>query len=205
MDHRSALVGRESERERISEAVEAARAGAGSLLLLSGEAGVGKTRLAEEAAAASGTLVLRGAASNGAPSPYGPIVALLRCYLRAQPEGLASCGPLRPHLAMLLPELGEQAPHSDRATLTEAVRCALERIATDGHALMVLDDLQWSDEATIELLAGLSGAIEEMPLLLVAAYRSGGLPRDHLLRWLRNELRRGGKLAELALDPLDRA
>jgi DNA-binding CsgD family transcriptional regulator len=204
MEVRSALVGREAERARLSHAVDRARGGSGSLLLLSGEAGVGKTRLAEEAAAAASTLALRGAASSSALAPYGPVVALLRSYLRARPGGLDGDGPLRPHLAMLLPELGEQAASSDRATLTEAIRCAFERVAGDGHALMVLDDLQWSDEATLELLGGLAGPLEEMPLLVIAAYRSDGLPRDHMLRWLRNELRRSGHLAEMTLGPLDR-
>src|SRR4051794_12662112 len=203
MEVRSALVGRDDERARLSEAVESARRGAGSLLLLSGEAGVGKTRLAEEAGAASSALVLRGAASSSAVAPYGPVVAALRAYLRARPEGLPD-GPLRPHLAMLMPELGPQAATSDRATLTEAIICALEFIAEDGAALVVLDDLQWSDGATLELLARLAPALEEMPLVVVAAYRSDGLPRDHLLRRLRDELRRGRRLTELSIAPLDR-
>src|SRR3954449_2043649 len=203
MELRSALVGRETERETLSQSIERARRGSGSLLLLCGEAGVGKTRLAEEVAADSSELVLRGAASSSGRAPYGPLVSLLRCYLRARPDGLEGESHLRPPLAMLLPELGPQASASDRATLTEAIRCALERIAGNGHAVMILDDLQWSDEATLELLASLGDALQEMPLLLIAAYRSDGLPRDHLLRWLRNELRRGGNLAEMALGPLD--
>ena len=93
---------------------------------------------------------------------------------------------------------------AQKLTLTEAIRCAFEQIAAGGHPLVVLDDLQWSDEATLELLAAFGNALEEMPLLVIAAYRSDGLPRDHLLRWLRNELRRSGRLAELALAPLDR-
>src|SRR3954470_21906792 len=204
MDERIALVGREAERARLQQAVDRARHGDGSLLLLSGEAGVGKTRLAEEVAAAADTLVLRGAASNSALALYGPVVALLRSYLRARPDGLDDCGPLRPHLAMLLPELGEHSPSSDRATLTEAIRCAFERIASDGHALMILDGLHWSDEASIELLAALAPSVAQMPLVVIATYRSGGLPRDHLLRWLRNELRRGGDLNEMSLAPLER-
>src|SRR3954447_94643 len=204
MEGRSALVGREAERAQLSQAVEQARRGDGSLLLLSGEAGVGKTRLTEEVAADAGVPVLRGAAMSGWSHPYGPVVALLRSYLRARPGGLDGDSPLRPHLALLLPELGPQAVSSDRATLTEAIRCALERIAGSGDPLLVLDDLQWSDEATIELLAAIGAAAAEMPLVLVAAYRSDGLPRDHLLRWLRNELRRGGNLEEMALAPLDR-
>jgi predicted ATPase len=205
MDMRSALVGRGVESARLEQAVENARRGSGAILLLCGEAGVGKTRLTEEAAALTSTPLLRGAASNSAVAPYGPVVALLRSYLRARPDGLADLGPLRPHLALLLPELGPQAETGDRATLTEAIRCALAHAAEDGYALMVLDDLQWSDEATLELLVGLGRAVEEMPVLLIAAYRSDGLPRDHMLRWVRNELRRGGAPAEMSLAPLDRA
>jgi hypothetical protein len=182
MDVRTALVGREAERARLSQAVQRAHSGTGSLLLLSGEAGVGKTRLAEEAAAASSALVLRGAASSSAVAPYGPVVAVLRSYLRARPAGLEGCGPLRHHLALLLPELGEPTAASDRATIFEGVRCGFAQIAGEGHVLVVLDDLQWSDEATLELLAGLGPTLKELPVLVVAAYRSDGLPRDHMLR-----------------------
>jgi predicted ATPase len=205
MDLRSALVGRKAERARLSQAIESARRGTGGLLLLSGEAGIGKTRLTEEVATASSALVLRGAASNSAVTPYGPLVAVLRSYLRSRPDGLEGCAALRSHLALLLPELGEQAPASDRATIFEAVRCALAAVAGEGPVIVVLDDLQWSDGATLELLAGLRPTLDEMPMLVVAAYRSDGLPRDHTVRWLRNELRRGGGLDELVLGPLDRA
>src|SRR5690349_8411990 len=197
MEVRSALVGRDDEHETLSQAIARARRGSGSLVLLCGEAGVGKTRLAEEGAGRESDLVLRAAASSSAVAPYAPVVALLRAYLRLRPDGLDGVRQLRPHLAILLPELGPQASASDRATLTEAIRCALVQIAADGAPLIVLDDLQWSDEATLELLAALSGAIAEMPLLVIAAYRSDGLPRDHMLRWLRNELRRGGNLTEI--------
>ena len=156
-------------------------------------------------ATASSLLVLRGAASSSAVAPYAPLVAVLRAYLRSRPEGLAGCGVLQPHLALLLPELGEQAAASDRATIFEAVRCAFEAVAAEGPVIVILDDLQWSDEATLELLAALGPMLEEMPVLAIAAYRSDGLPRDHMLRWLRNELRRGGGLDELVLAPLDRA
>jgi predicted ATPase/DNA-binding CsgD family transcriptional regulator len=197
------LVGRQAERERLSEALDAARLGNGSLVLLAGEAGVGKTRLADEVVAGAEAPALWGRSSHGAGAPYGPVVAALREYLRSNPEGLAELGPLRPHLALILPELGDPPPASDRATLFEAIHCALRRVAEDRHVLVVLDDLQWSDEATLDLLAALAEPLTRLPLLVVGAYRSDGLPRDHMLRRLRHELRRGGQLNELTLEPLD--
>ena len=74
-------------------------------------------------------MALRGAASPAATLPYGPVLGALRSYLRAAPGALASCGPLRGHLALLLPELGPAVAESDRATLFEALRCALATIA----------------------------------------------------------------------------
>jgi DNA-binding NarL/FixJ family response regulator len=203
MSKRTPLVGREAELGQLGEAAERAREGHGSLVLLAGEAGVGKSRLAEEAAAQF-ELVLRGTGTAGSTTPYGPIVDALRSRLRADPGALADCGPLLPHLALLLPELGEPATGTDRATIFEAVRCAFAHLSGERPALVVLDDLQWSDETTLELLAALAPSLREMPVLAIGAYRSDGLPRDHRLRWLRNELRRAGLLEELALEPLDR-
>ena len=64
-----------------------------------------------------------------------------------------------------LPELGEGAASSDRATIFEAVRCAFAMIASEGAAIVVLDDLQWSDGATLELLAAVGPTLEEIPML----------------------------------------
>src|SRR4029079_11128389 len=100
-----------------------------------------------------------------------------------------------PHLARILPELGNPAPTTDRATLFEAVRRAFEQVAEAPH-VVVLDDLQWSDDATLDLLAGLAEPLTNLLLVVLAAYRSDGLPRDHALRQLRHDLRRGGYLAE---------
>jgi DNA-binding NarL/FixJ family response regulator len=203
MTGQTPLVGREAERDRLGEAVERAREGAGSVLLLCGEAGVGKSRLAGEAGGEE-VLLLRGAAANGVTVAYGPVVDALRSCLRADPDALAGCGPLLPHLALLLPELGPPTEDTERATIFEAVRCALAHLGAERTVVLVLDDLQWSDETTLELIAWLAPSLPAMPVLLIAAHRSDGLPRDHRLRWLRNELRRNGQLQELALEPLDR-
>jgi len=203
MEMGTPLVGRATELAQLAAAVERAEEGSGGIVLLCGEAGIGKSRLAAAATAEAGAL-LRGAASEGSAVPYGPIVDALRSRLRTDPRALDGCGPLLPHLALLLPELGEPAAETERATIFEAVRCALAHLAAERPLALVLDDLQWSDETTLELLAALADPLRQMPVLVVGAYRSDGLPRGHRLRWLRNELRRGGRLEELSLDPLDR-
>ena len=100
------LIGREHETARLRTALESAAVGTGGLVLLTGDAGVGKTRLVEEAL---GPRLLRGAATP-AGSPYGPVIGALREYLRSSPGSLDGCGPLRNHLAtqQAIPRCGLQ-------------------------------------------------------------------------------------------------
>ena len=198
----SVLVGRKDERSCLEEALQQARLGGGSLVLVAGAAGVGKTRLVDQVSAESGAPVLWGRARQDAATPYGPVVSALRSLLRIDPQGLDECGPLRDQLALILPELGEPATESDRPTLFEAIRAALGQVARSETAVVVLDDLQWSDEATLELLPALAESVSELQLLIVATYRSDGLPRDHPLRRVRHELRRSGRLNEVTIPPL---
>jgi predicted ATPase len=143
----SSIIGRHGERARLSAALADATAGRGALVLLSGEAGSGKTRLAEDVLAAGDATFVRGTATP-ACSPFGPLTTAIRGYLRLRPGGLDACGPLKAHLALLLPELGDARHSDDRATLFEAIRCGLKAIVAHGPVAILLDDLQWSDEAT---------------------------------------------------------
>jgi predicted ATPase len=95
------IVGREIERARLATLIAQP-----VMVLVSGEAGVGKSRLLAEVAGRSDLLVLRGAPVQGGTAPFGPLVAALRSYLKLRPDGLADAGPLRAQLALLLPELG---------------------------------------------------------------------------------------------------
>jgi len=197
------LIGREKESALLRQRLDEAVAGDGGLILLAGEAGVGKTRLVDELAEDAGASVLRGAASQDTTPAYGPIVSALRFHLRADPQALDDCGPLGEHLRILLPELGPTPEGVEVATLREAIRCALVAVARDRGAFVALDDLQWADSATLELLTGLAPTLDGTGVLLVAAYRSDELPREHPLRRMRNELRRTRCLDEISLDPLD--
>ena len=197
------LIGRDDELALLGDRLRRAIAGEGALVLVAGEGGVGKTRLMDALGSSTPAIVLRGAATRDATPAYGPVVAALRSYLRANPGGLDDCGPLGEHLRVLLPELGPSPDVVDTATLHEAVRCALATAARDRGALVLLDDLQWSDAATLELLSDLDALLSDAPLLVVGAYRSDELPREHPLRRTHTELRRRHALDEVSLAPLD--
>ena len=197
------LVDREAERSALAAQIAEARAGRGSLVLLAGEAGVGKSTLARAALAEAELTVLEGDCAREGTSAYGPLVAVLRGLLRAQLVATPVEPPFGPHLALLLPELGEPAPASDRATLFEAIRSVLALAAAAQPLALFLDDLQWSDDATLDLLPALARSLEAEPVLILAAYRSDEVPRGHPVRRLRSDLRRARRLRELAIEPFD--
>src|SRR5207245_1245848 len=76
-------------------------------------------------------------------------------------------------------------------------------IAAHRPTAVFLDDLQWADNATLELLPALAISFDRIPLFIVGAYRSDEIARGHPLRRMRTELRRAGQLHELAIEPLN--
>jgi DNA-binding NarL/FixJ family response regulator len=196
------IIGREREQAQLQAWAAEALAGRGSLVLLAGEAGVGKTTLARRALAGSGIYVSEGVGVQGGTSAFGPVVEVLRAHLRSEGGGPLVEGPLAAHLALLLPELGPPAAEGDRATLFEAIRQSLAAVAVRRPAALFLDDLQWADDATLELLAALARSLDEQPLLVLGAFRSDELRRDHPIRRLRSELRRAGWLRQVTVEPL---
>jgi DNA-binding CsgD family transcriptional regulator/tetratricopeptide (TPR) repeat protein len=196
------LVGRQEELGELRRFLGTTAGGSGGLLLVAGEAGVGKTALVEHALADGPAAVLHGAGSEEATAPYGPVVETLRAHLRRVPDALSGAGSLSAYLGVLLPELGSPPGEADRATLFEAIRWAFAAIAADGPAAVVLDDLHWADETTLALLPTLAASVEEAPLALIGIYRSDEVHRGHQLRRARTELRRAGRLGELEVEPL---
>jgi predicted ATPase len=200
----NSLVGRAQERAALEAALARLRAGGGGLTLISGEAGVGKTRLVEEVLRVGDVAFVRGDAPEQAPPPYGPIGDALRASLRVDRNALDHCGPTGRFLGGLLPERGSPPRGSDRATMFEAIRCAFRSIAHRAPTVVFLDDLQWADATTCELLPALAVGLTDERLLIVGAYRSDEIARGHPLRRMPAELRRAGRLDELTVEPLDR-
>jgi predicted ATPase len=208
------FVGRAEELGLLAAALERAGAGAPGIVLIAGEAGVGKTRLVDEfaAEAAAGTLVLAGGCielGEGA-LPYAPIVEALRSLARGLDLAVlrSLAGPAHGLLAGLLPELGdgqaEAVPGGSQARLFEVLLGLLVRLGEQAPVVLVVEDLHWADRSTRDLLAFLVRNLHAERVLLVATYRSDELHRRHPMRPFLAELARGGRAQRVDLVPFGR-
>jgi predicted ATPase len=166
---------------------EATEEGRARVVLLTGEPGMGKTRLLEEVAiqfAQNGAVVLRGNAteSEGMP-PFLPFLEALGRYIRenSQDQLRAQVAPVPQILASLLPELSVYLPNlldslpvppeQARFRLYEAIGTFLETISGQHALVLILDDLHWADTASLDLLLHLAHYQSYWHLLIIGAYR----------------------------------
>jgi DNA-binding CsgD family transcriptional regulator len=209
------FVGRAEELGLLAAVLERAGAGAPGIVLIAGEAGVGKTRLVDEfaaQAASEGTRVLAGGCielGEGA-LPYAPIVEALRSLARGLDLAVlrSLAGPAHGLLAGLLPELGdgqaEAVPGGSQARLFEVLLGLLGRLGEQAPVVLVVEDLHWADRSTRDLLAFLVRNLHAERVLLVATYRSDELHRRHPMRPFLAELARGGRVQRVDLAPFGR-
>jgi DNA-binding NarL/FixJ family response regulator len=212
------LVGRRDELDVLVAAAERAATGEPAIVLVGGEAGVGKTRLVEEAAtraSGSGARVVTGACVElgGEGLPFAPLVDILRALVRSMPpdELDAVLGPARRELARLLPELDPQAPlasgadGSQASRLFELVLGVLGRLAGERPLMLVVEDLHWADRSTVDLVAFLVRTLRAVPVVMVGTYRSDELHRRHPLRPLLTSLERVRMVERLELPRFTRS
>ena len=214
------FVGREHELDKLLGHVQAAQEGRGSVVLVAGEPGIGKTRLAlelAERARATGNKVLFGRAyeSEGMP-PYLPLIEALRPYVWSCPlEQLREqLGAGAPEVALLvrevrarLPDLPSSppvSPEEERYRLFESVSDFLLQIASSNpHGLLLcLDDLHWADKPTLLLLQHLARKLSNASLLVLGTYRTVDLDRTHPLSDILADLSRERLYERLLLASL---
>ena len=202
------FVGRADQLERLGMALTHAAGGQPSVRLVSGEAGIGKTRLVGEFlvhARATGATVLVGdcVQLGGTGLSYAPIVGALRPVIRsATPERIDELvGHGRHELAALFPDLGppprgvgrreaSQDASAAQARLFEIVFGMLRRLADEAPLVVVLEDIHWADASTRDLVRFVVRNLTDERLLIVATYRSDELHRRHPLRPFLAELQR---------------
>ena len=202
----SPLIGRANDLGRLEEELANARRGAGRLVLVAGEPGIGKTRLALEfarGAYADGATVLYGRCDDDALVPYQPFVEALRhLIVEATDDDLgAILGSTGHELTRVVPELRDRLPdlaepfrgESDieRARLHDATVDLLRAVAERTALVLVLDDLHWADTPTLVLLKHLARAASNLAgVLIVGTYRDVELDRRHPLAQVLADLRR---------------
>jgi hypothetical protein len=221
LDDPGTFVGRRAESERLRALVSRTAAGSSGLVLIAGEAGVGKTRLLGrtlDEARADGFTVLEGACLplGGRAAPYVPVVAVLRDMARvAEPGALpAILGPGRRDLARLVPELVDRSadvpPITDPGDPTSAVRLyelvtgTFERLARSAPLIVAIEDVHWADRASRDLLAFTARSLGAQPILLALTVRTDEPTVSEGLRAWLVELERLPRSERLDVGPLTR-
>lgn len=195
---RTPFVDRESERARIRVHLDGALDGRGGVVILAGDPGSGKSRLADEMGAEGqgrGMQYLTGRCYEMSQTqPYTPLVEVLEAAeRRLEPEAFrAALGDAAGEIARLLPQIrrryddvppaADLPPDEARRFLHSSVRDVLAAIAAVRPLCVVWDDLHWADDQTVAFLEFLSEALRELPILLIATYTHAELTPARPLR-----------------------
>lgn len=210
------FVGRGGELERLLSAWQIALGGGVRTVLIAGEPGVGKTRLAGEwsqRAYEQGAVVLYGRCDEDLGAPYQPFAEALRSLVPCMGaerlrglRGVEALLPLAPGLTDVLPDLAPAAhadPDTERYALFDAVVALLEIASASVPVLLVLDDLHWAAKPTLLLLRHLLRFGDHARAQIVGTYRSTDLDRSHPLAAMLADLHRDGTAHRLNLSGLD--
>lgn len=177
----SVMVGRDDELRAIEQTLDRARAGRGGVLFVTGEAGIGKSRLAAAAADlafAAEMSLLRGRSSPVGPMvPYRPLTEALMSLLRSDSQiAVSDLGPYAPVLAHLVPDLGPPSS-GDAGSVIIVAEAVLRLTALAGRTrgcLLILEDLHDSDAETLAVVDYLASNLDGQPVVLLATVRTGG-------------------------------
>ena len=202
----SRFAGRADELRDLKRAVESALGGRGGLVMVSGEPGIGKTRLAEEACAYArlgGAQVLAGHSYEAESSvPYTPFIEAIRTYVAGRPADAVrdELGDAASEVAKLVSEIRDVVPglpatsrpagEEERYRLFESVCSFLVSASRSIPIVLLLDNLHWADVPSLRLLEHLSRRLADSRLLVIGTYRDIELSRRHPLAAALVELRR---------------
>lgn len=209
-----AIVGRISERDLLQDTWERAASSGPRALILSGEPGVGKTRLAEELlqmAEGDGHAVARGRCYSGRGQvAYAPVATWLRSDILRRVWAQLSLFQLS-ELARLVPEIREEYPAADeplspteswqKVKLYESLQAVIAK--SSRPLLLFIDDLQWCDSDSLEWIHQLLGSDAARRILLLGTVRAEETGRDHPFSSFITELRQKALVVEVAVEPLD--
>lgn len=215
-----AFVGRDEELDRLVSAFDGHSASPPRILVVSGAAGVGKSRLVQEfqqILSARGIQTLPGQCFQGETIPFGPWAQIIRAFSRSYDEELVRSilRPLAPDLARALPSVGalfdelappvRDDPELARLALFDCFVELIERVVQRTRCVLVLDDVQWADASSLHVLLTLVAQPAEHRFMLVATQRTDEThPSDSAASMLPDLMRREG-VERLRLNPLSQS
>ena len=214
VEHQFPFVGRLGQNDLLLDSWRLATTGECQAVVVSGEPGVGKTRLVSEVARqlhGRSATVLFGRCDDGLGVPYQPFVEMLRWYLDHANE--PETGRFGGDLIRLVPDLERYAqdlstplvsdPESEQYRLFEAVASWLSSVSATNPVLLFIDDIQWATRATLLLLRHLVSSGRDDRVLIVATYRDTDVDRGHPLAAVLADLQRLTNVQRVQLDGLD--
>jgi len=216
--YRRVFVGREQEVRQLQAAFDAALSGKGALAMVVGEPGIGKTAVCEQLATYAtlrgGTTLTGHCYEEGSLSlPYLAFVEALGSYVHARPPEVLrqELGSAASDLARIVSEVRERLaveprppsePEEDRWRLLQAVSGFLRNASAVHPLLLVLEDLHWADQGTLDLLQHLARNLSGARILVIGTYRDVEVDRSHPLSATLAELRRGAEFGRVLLRGL---
>jgi class 3 adenylate cyclase/tetratricopeptide (TPR) repeat protein len=213
------FVGREEERAQLADLAAAAEAGHRQVALISGEPGIGKSRLAAQTAIdlhRRGAAALFGRSTEDVDPPHRPWAEALSHYVEHAPQAVIDRHVDRHggELLRLAPGLADRVPdlpaprrtdsETERYLLRAAAIGLLAEAGREQAVVLVLDDLQWADSQTLALLRQLVSATPDAELLLLGTHRESELTRGHPFNQVLGDLRREEGVRRIALSGLER-
>jgi DNA-binding winged helix-turn-helix (wHTH) protein/tetratricopeptide (TPR) repeat protein len=215
------MVGREREFASLLSVLDDAASRRGRLVLISGEPGVGKTRMADEVAAAADVkrmaILVGHCSEHDEAVAYLPFVEILEDFIdrESNPDVLrAALGEQAPELARLIPKLKnilpelppplDLPPAQARRHLFNCFFDFVARIASEQPTLMILEDLHWADDSTLSLLDHLTQRLSDLPLMVIGTYRDAELNLTRPLAKTLEDLLRGRLAIRVRLKGLPR-
>ena len=206
-----AFVGRAVEFDRLDNTFAALPETGAATVLISGDAGIGKSRLIDEfcrRARTRGALVAVGLCTpaEGAGLPYGPVIGVVRDASRqlSTADVEASLGRARDLLGFNASPAEEGASSVLKTSLFEALLEGIARLAESTRVVLVFEDLQWADSGSVQVIDFLTRNLVDRPVMLIASFRTDEIEQDRPLRRLVSELGRHGRAFDLELAGLER-
>jgi DNA-binding NarL/FixJ family response regulator len=204
---RTRLIGRKNELDFFEARLDAAMQSEGSIILLSGDAGIGKSRLVREFLARERNVPVvtaLGQCYEYLQSPFGPFVDIFTKLSELNPKALSELPGTREVLESVASAASSSvaAEQFDKRRLFQTLRQAMDAFTARTPAVLALDDIHWADGPSLELLQFLADSVSQTRIVLVATYRSGDQQHSDMFRRTLAALAKGRSAFHRELHPL---